>query len=92
MPKWVTSLEKDHWLRDSVFKCIQDSSREAKRIRQIKEITDGIQQCEYVTSAVATALDLGTGHARMEVRLALNYSIRYLAKRQDLRLRTRGIA
>lgn len=90
MPKWVTSLEKDHWLRDSVFKCIQDSSREAKRIRQIKEITDGIQQCEYVTSAVATALDLGTGHARMEVRLAPELFYKVLGEKTGLEIEDEG--
>lgn len=90
MPKWLSSLEKDHWLRSSVFSCIQEASSQAHRIREIQSIIDGIKSCEFVTSASATSLDLGTGHARMEVTLEPSLFYKVLSEKTGLDIADEG--
>lgn len=69
MPKWVSSLEKEHWLRSSIFSAIQSSAGNAEKIREVSDIADSLKECEYIRSSETSAVDLGSGHARMRVEL-----------------------
>ena len=69
MPRWVSSLEKDHWLRSTLFSVIQESAGRAEKIREVSDIADSINACEYVTLAETNAVDLGTGRARIKINL-----------------------
>ncbi len=69
MPKWVSALEKDHWLRSKVFSVIQTGAQNARRLREVSGIADSIAECEYVLRAETSAVDLGSGHARIRVEL-----------------------
>ena len=69
MPHWLTSLEKEHWLRQSVYQAIQQSAKEIKKIREVQSITQNVLSCEYIKMANAVALDLGVGHARIAISL-----------------------
>ena len=42
MPKWVSSLEKSHWLRSEVFSVIQSGAEKAVKIREVSDIADNI--------------------------------------------------
>lgn len=69
MPRWVSSLEKNHWLRNTIFSVIQESAAKAEKIREVSDIADSINICEYVNLAETSAVDLGTGRARIKVNL-----------------------
>ena len=69
MPKWVSSLEKSHWLRSEVFSVIQSGAEKAVKIREVSDIADNISSCQYIHLAETSAVDLGTGHARMKIEL-----------------------
>ena len=69
MPRWVSSLEKNHWLRSTLFSVIQESAGKAEKIREVSDIADSINTCEYVTLAETSSVDLGTGHARIKINL-----------------------
>lgn len=69
MPKWVSSLEKNHWLRKAVFECIVAPAQKAEKIREIQDITREISSCEHITNAQVTAIDLGQGKARIALML-----------------------
>lgn len=69
MPRWVSSLEKNHWLRNTLFSVIQESAAKAEKIREVSDIADSVNSCEYVTLAETSAVDLGTGRARIKVNL-----------------------
>lgn len=73
MPKWVTSLEKSHWLKSEVFNSIQNSAAGITKVRQIQEACDLLKNCEYITGAGIDNVDLGLGRAR--VRLDLEKSL-----------------
>lgn len=69
IPKWVVKLDKDHWLKSVVFDSIKKNAAKIEKIRQIQQIISDIEQCEYITSAKVTSLDLGKGYAEMTVSI-----------------------
>ncbi len=69
MPKWLSPLEKDHWLRNSVYSCIKNTAKNISKISQIQEMVDNILECEYIESASVFSVDLGKGIIRINVTL-----------------------
>ena len=69
IPKWVVKLDKDHWLKSVVFDSIKKNAAKIEKIRQIQQIISDIEQCEYITSAKVTSLDLGKGYAEIAVSI-----------------------
>lgn len=69
IPKWVTSLEKTHWLKSEVYSSIQASAAEIMRIREIQDACKSLEHCEFITNADIDNVDLGLGKARVRVSL-----------------------
>ncbi len=69
MPRWVNSLQKDHWLKTSVFDSIKNSAVNAQNICDINSVTSKICNCEHVTKCDIDNICLGTGSIQMTVCL-----------------------
>lgn len=69
LPKWLTSLDKAHPMRRTVFDTIRTAAEKSKKISEVANMTDAVQQCEYVSGAKMTAVELGTGTASLTVTL-----------------------
>ena len=69
MPKWLTPLEKDHWLRESVYSAISESAKSLSKISEIQKMMDSLSQCKYVHCAEVVSIDLGKGNVRINVAL-----------------------
>ena len=69
IPKWVVSLDKDHWLKSAVFSAISNAADKVEKIRDIQRVTGEVTQCEYITAAELDGIDLGSGNAKMSVRI-----------------------
>lgn len=90
MPKWVSSLEKSHWLRSKLFETIQQSARHAARLREVSDMADKIAECEYVVRAETSAVDLGTGHARLRVDLDGTLFYRVMGEKTGFTIQDEG--
>lgn len=77
MPKWVSSLEKDHTIRRAIFDTINKSAADIRKIRQLNAITDAMGECPHIENAETTSIDLGSGSARIGIHLipSLFYTI-----------------
>ena len=42
MPHWVSSLEKEHWLRASLYTTIQQAAGKITRIREIESVVKAV--------------------------------------------------
>ncbi|MDR1467377.1 MAG: stage IV sporulation protein A [Oscillospiraceae bacterium] len=84
MPRWVNSLEKDHWLRSSVFGAIHESAGNVVKIRDVQKITLDVGSCEYVKGAQIASLKLGMGHARITLELVDSLFYKVLGEKTDL--------
>lgn len=69
MPKWIKSLEKEHWLKSCVFNTIKDSACDCNKISDVSRIIDKIKLCEYVNNCNIDSIDLGDGSAKIAVSL-----------------------
>lgn len=90
MPRWVLTLEKNHWLRSAVFTNIQQSASQISRIREVNSIVDNVQKCEYVSGAKLVSVHLGTGHARISVSLQQNLFYRILGEKTGINIEDEG--
>ena len=90
MPKWISSLEKSHWLRKSVFESIVMASENTEKIREIQQITEDVMGCEYVTNAQVTSIDLGQGRAKISVALNQNLFYQVLGEKTGFNIQDEG--
>jgi stage IV sporulation protein A len=86
MPRWVSSLEKDHWLRSSVYSSIQQAAAKVTRIREVADIVNAVGQCEYVSGANALSMELGKGHARVGINLRQDLFYRVLGEKTGVEI------
>ena len=77
MPKWIVSLDKEHWLKKAVFESIVSTAADIQHISEISGTMKLITECEYVNTASVKQIDLGTGSARIGITLpdALFYKV-----------------
>lgn len=91
MPKWLTSLEKDHWLRSSVYSAIKESAKNIEKIKEIQSITDNIINCEYINDARANEIDLAVGNARISLNLEDSLFYKVLSEKTNLDVKDEGM-
>ena len=90
MPRWISSLEKNHWLRSAVYGTIQNSASKISRIREVGSIIDDIKNCEFVSGANTISIDLGTGCARLSVSLNQNLFYKILGEKTGIEIEDEG--
>lgn len=86
MPKWLSTLEKEHWLRSSVYSSLQMAAAKVTRIREVEEINREVRLCEYVQDSKTLSVELGSGRARMEVDLKPDLFYRVLGEKTGLEI------
>ena len=84
IPCWLISLEKDHWLKSSVFECIRSAAQGMEKIREIQDMLSKISDCGHISEAKLDSLDLGTGSARISVSLKPELFYKVLSEQTGL--------
>ncbi len=90
MPRWITSLEKEHWLKGSVYSVISSSASKIKKIREIQNIIDSTKSCEHIQNAEIASIDLGKGTARLAVSLNNSLFYKVLGEKTGLTIADEG--
>lgn len=80
MPKWVTGLNKGHWLKTDIFDTIRNSARSIRRVRDIEGMAGQVMSGENVQNAYVNAIDLGKGGANVRVDLKNNLFYKVLGE------------
>lgn len=86
MPRWITALEKEHWLKKDVFGCIKTAAAGIVGINDVKTAAAAISDCEYVKRAAAEELDLGTGSGVIDIMLQNELFYKILGEATGLEL------
>lgn len=90
MPKWVTSLEQDHWLRKAIYSTIEGSAKNINKIRQVNDVSDLINACEHINESKISAIDLGCGKSRISVSLNQDLFYKVLGEKTGLDIKDEG--
>ncbi len=69
MPGWISSLEKSNWLRSSVYTCISNAAENLEKINEVQKLVDALSDCEYITKAEISDINLGSGSVVMKIIL-----------------------
>lgn len=67
MPKWITALNKEHWLKSSVISSIRAAADNIKHIRDMSKLTERLLDGEYISGSEITEIDLGKGSAGIKL-------------------------
>lgn len=76
-PKWIYSLDEDHWLINHIISSFTEATSEIARIREIEGLADRIKESDFVKEARVDNINLGTGHisVRLEPKEGLFYKV-----------------
>ena len=88
MPKWITSLEKGHWLKENLFETIRKSASKLEHIREIKGFCEEISENQYITNCSISSIDLGKGSAVVNVNVAHELFFKILGETTGLEIQS----
>lgn len=69
MPKWLTTLGKDHWLRNDVYSCIKNATKDIDKISDVSNVVEEISKCKFINNVDLSSLELGEGCAKILIAL-----------------------
>jgi stage IV sporulation protein A len=90
MPRWLSGLEKSHWLRSAVYSTIQQSASKISKIREVGKVIDDVEKCEFVDGAKTASVDLGKGHTRITVSLNHDLFYKVLGEKTGIEIEDEG--
>ena len=61
IPGWMQTLDKKHWLCESVYSGVLDGITSVNKINDVRCFADTICGCEYVDKSYIEGMDLGKG-------------------------------
>lgn len=85
MPTWVTMLEPGHWLQSAVYGAMLDYAGGVRRMGDVAGQRPAID-CEYLTAAALTGMDLASGSVHLTARIAPDIFYRILGEQTGLEI------
>lgn len=76
LPPWVDALPQEHPIKAALYAAIREGTENLRRIRDVESTVSSFQNCEVVSGAHISAIDLGTGvsSAALELPRSLFYN------------------
>ena len=68
MPKWITMLENDHWLQQSIYAAVQEFAASITQMKDVVQQESPIQ-CESLKCSRIRSMELATGRITLELEL-----------------------
>lgn len=75
LPKWVETLENEHWLKSEIFESIKDVFAKTHKLTDIKKASEVLSENEYITNTNVNRILPGIGSA--EVNIDVDYGLFY---------------
>ena len=72
MPKWINTLDKNHWLKSSIIKNIKSSAENIRHVRDSELLAEKIGQGEHINNSAVRSIDLGKGSATIKIEIEDN--------------------
>lgn len=68
-PSWLVSLPAEHPLRSAAYAAVNAASEKMNLVRDVAILTEELKNCEYITQASVSAMQLGQGTAWISVTM-----------------------
>lgn len=70
MPKWISTLEKNHYIRSNIFSSIIGCASAVKKIRELQDVIKKLPECEHIETCNISSIDLGRGTAKITLTVS----------------------
>jgi len=80
IPKWIESLDDEHWLKSEVIDSVRKTFKNAKKIREVKAATTEFNSYEFIKKAVVDRINLGGGDVLVDLSVADGLFYRILSE------------
>lgn len=61
LPPWVDTLPQEHPIKAALYAAIREGTQDLCRIRDVEQAVASFQECEVVSDARISSIDMGTG-------------------------------
>lgn len=85
-PSWLVSLPADHWLRSAAYAAVNTAAQEMNLVRDVAILTEELKNCEYITDARVTGMQLGQGTAWISVTMNGDLFYKVLSEKTGLEI------
>lgn len=85
-PAWLVSLPPEHPLRSAAYAAVNAASEKMNLVRDVAILTEELRQCEYITDAKVSAMELGRGTAWIAVTMNGDLFYRVLSEKTGLEI------
>lgn len=90
IPKWLTVLDKEHWLKKDVFSALKSAASDIKAIGEVKKAMEKLSECEHITSCNVEEIDSGCGAANIRIEIINELFYKILGETTGLELKDEG--
>ncbi|HIY27654.1 MAG TPA: stage IV sporulation protein A [Firmicutes bacterium] len=90
MPRWISSLEKGHWLREAVFTALREAGGKITKMREVSGMLREICRCEHIERAEIISISLGSGRASIALTMSSTLFYRILGEKTGMEIHDEG--
>ena len=80
IPKWVALLDSQHWLKNDIYSHINSTFNRQIFISQMSSLVGQIEDSENISKGIFEGVDLGTGIAKIIIKLKDNLFYKILGE------------
>ncbi len=85
-PKWIETLNCDHWLKSNLIKTIKEMMSSVTKLREIKDYIMSIEENEFVKKAYIDNISLGEGCCSVEVSVMDSLFYKVLSETTEMEI------
>ena len=90
LPAWVDALPFEHPIKSDLYAAVRSGASGLQRVRDVRACVDAMGECEAISRAGVTAMDLGTGAAQAELELPRSLFYDTLSQQSGFTVRDDG--
>lgn len=68
LPEWIEALENHHWLKKGFIHTIKNSLKSLGKLNDLKLVTNGYRECEFIGDVDISEIRLGEGTANIAMK------------------------
>jgi stage IV sporulation protein A len=80
LPKWVETLDNDHWVKKAWIEYVQEYIFPLENIRQIKETIDEFRNIDFIKNIYLEKIQLGEGVVKVDINTTEELFYRVLSE------------
>mgnify|MGYP005834392743 CR=1 FL=1 len=80
VPKWIETLDEDHWLKVDIIKAIREVFADVNKIREAKAAFSAFEDYDFASKTSIDEINMGDGSILIELRTPENLFYRILSE------------